>query len=111
MSKKPKTKNKNQDEPQTPDTKIAMKKFESRPHNLIDSLAAPSIEKDDTQDYFDAALQDEIAEKIDEITPEDAKSFGLELDDVLNYSNGMLMMKFADNVIKNGPSLFRSPDL
>ena len=38
-------------------------------------------------------------------------SFGLEFDDVINYSSGMIMMKFADNIIKNGSTLFKSPDL
>jgi hypothetical protein len=67
---------------------------EPRHPTLLDSLVAPQYEKEET-DQFEQVYKSQVAEKIE------APDF----DEALNFSNGLMMIKFVEEAIeklKNG---------
>lgn len=74
--------------------------------NIVDSLEAP-IEKKDGPNQFDEAYGKEVAEEIEPSTPIDPRHYGAKFDDTLNFSNGLMMIKFVEEAIekmRNGGS-------
>lgn len=72
---------------------------EPRHPNLLDSLVAPQYEKEEPN-QFDEAYAKEVARKIEPSTPINPEEYGAKFDDTLNFSNGLMMIKFVEEAIE-----------
>jgi hypothetical protein len=73
------------------------KLHEPRHPTLLDSLVAPQYEKEEPN-QFDQVYDKEITEQI-EVDLDDTKLVGAQFDDI-NFSNGLMMIKFVEEAIQ-----------
>lgn len=77
-----------------------MKLHEPRHPNLLDAMIAPQYEKEEPINHIEQAYNISIAEKIEELEPSDALAYGDEIEDTLNFSNGLMMIKLVEEAIE-----------